>query len=111
MTTKSTHLKVYNSIRTTEKRDLENFFEKQFLILTGYVGICRHNGDEEQRKEAIPMKKNVIPEERRVVTIGRPSVEHLSKEEQKAFFSALLVLITEYYQRQKSVDNSDKNIS
>ena len=57
------------------------------------------------------MKKNATPEERRVVTIGRPSVEHLSKEEQKAFFSALLVLITEYYQQKKADENPDKNFS
>ena len=57
------------------------------------------------------MKKKATPEERRVVTIGRPSVEHLSKEEQKAFFSALLVLITEYYQQKKADEKPDKNYS
>ena len=57
------------------------------------------------------MKKNVTSEERRVVTIGRPSVEHLSKEEQKAFYSALLVLITEYYQQKKPDEKPDKNFS
>ena len=57
------------------------------------------------------MRKNTITDERRVVTIGRPSVEHLSKEEQKAFYSALLELIIEYYQRKKSDENPDKNFS
>lgn len=43
------------------------------------------------------MRKTTITEERRVVTIGRPSIEHLSEDERKAFLTTLLNLILEQY--------------
>lgn len=50
------------------------------------------------------MKKNTKPEERRVITIGRPSIEHLSKEEQRVFYSSLLDLIIEEHLKEQSKD-------
>ena len=42
--------------------------------------------------------------ERKVTVIGRPSVENLSKDEQKSFYSTILLFIVDYYQKEKKSD-------
>ena len=37
----------------------------------------------------------------KITTIGMPSIEKMSKTEQKSFFGSLLALITEYYYPEK----------
>ena len=47
-------------------------------------------------------KKENKEKEREVYAIGRPSLEKLSKDEQKAFFFTLLRCVVDYYKGRKS---------
>ena len=47
-------------------------------------------------------KKETKEKEREVYAIGRPSLENLSKDEQKAFFLTLLRCAVEYYKENKN---------
>ena len=40
--------------------------------------------------------------ERTVHTVGRPSIEQLSKDERQVFYDTLLICITEYQKQNKS---------
>ena len=48
-------------------------------------------------------KKENKEKEREVYAIGRPSLEKLSKDEQKAFFNTLLRCVVEHYKDKASV--------
>lgn len=48
--------------------------------------------------------------ERKIITIGRPSIEHLTKAEAKVFYSTLLSCVIEYYkgkERKETTESSD----
>lgn len=53
------------------------------------------------------MKKE-IKTERKVCIIGKPSIEKLSKSEQKAFYSTILSCIVEYYQGEPNENKDEK---
>ena len=53
-------------------------------------------------------KKEKKEKEREVYAVGRPSLEKLSKDEQKAFFSTLLSFIVEFYNVLK-IRNTENN--
>ncbi len=46
-------------------------------------------------------KKETKEKEREVYAIGRPNIEQLSKDEQKAFFLTLLRCIVDYFKENK----------
>lgn len=41
----------------------------------------------------------------KITTIGKPNLEKMTKTEQKSFYGTLLVLITEYYLKERPPDN------
>lgn len=45
--------------------------------------------------------KEQTKKEREVYAIGRPSIEQLSKDEQKAFFLTLLQCVVDYFKENK----------
>lgn len=49
-------------------------------------------------------KKENKEKEREVYAIGLPSLEKLSKDEQKAFYSTLLLCIIDFYKNQGNTD-------
>ena len=49
--------------------------------------------------------KEQTKKEREIYVIGRPSLEHLSPNERKAFFSTLLMCVIDYFK-----ENGDNNI-
>ena len=51
--------------------------------------------------------KEQTKKEREIYVIGRPSLEHLSPNERKAFFSTLLMCIIEHFNK-KNKDTPDK---
>ena len=50
--------------------------------------------------------KEQTKKEREIYVIGRPSLEHLSPNERKAFFSTLLMCVIEHFKE----DNTSGNI-
>lgn len=46
--------------------------------------------------------------ERQVRTVGKPCIEKLSKNEQKAFYSTILSCIVEYYQSEPKENTDEK---
>ncbi len=46
--------------------------------------------------------KNDNKKEREVYAIGRPSLENLTPNERKAFFSTLLMCVVEYYTKKEN---------
>lgn len=54
--------------------------------------------------------KNDNKKEREVYAVGRPSLENLTPNERKTFFSTLLMCVIEHF-KEKSDDNSSKKIS
>ena len=53
------------------------------------------------------LMKEQTKKEREIYVIGRPSLEHLSPNERKAFFSTLLMCIIEHFNK-KNKDTPDK---
>ena len=51
--------------------------------------------------------KEQTKKERDIYVIGRPSLEHLSPNERKAFFSTLLMCVIEHFSK-KNKDTPDK---
>ena len=51
--------------------------------------------------------KEQTKKEREIYVIGRPSLEHLSPNERKAFFSTLLMCVIEHFSK-KNKDTPDK---
>ena len=49
--------------------------------------------------------KNDNKKEREIYAIGRPSLENLTPNERKAFFSTLLMCVLEHFKKEK--DNAD----
>lgn len=47
-------------------------------------------------------KKETKEKEREVYVIGRPNIEQLSKDEQKAFFLTLLRCVVDYYKEKSN---------
>ena len=43
--------------------------------------------------------------ERKIITIGKPNLEKMTKAEQKSFYGTLLALITDYYVKERPTDN------
>lgn len=53
------------------------------------------------------LMKEQTKKEREIYVIGRPSLEHLSPNERKAFFSTLLMCVIEHFSK-KNKDTPDK---
>lgn len=54
--------------------------------------------------------KEQTKKERKIYVIGRPSLEHLSPNERKAFFSTLLMCVIEHYNdNKKKIDVNNKS--
>lgn len=54
--------------------------------------------------------KEQTKKEREIYVIGRPSLEHLSPNERKAFFSTLLMFVIEHYNdNKKKIDVNNKS--
>lgn len=47
--------------------------------------------------------------ERKVVTVGKPSLKRLSKNESKVFYSTLLSAVLEYYKDKSKDSNNNTN--
>ena len=43
--------------------------------------------------------------ERKIITIGKPNFEKMTKAEQKSFYGTLLALITDYYVKERPPNN------
>lgn len=56
------------------------------------------------------LMKEQTKKEREIYVIGRPSLEHLSPNERKAFFSTLLMCVIEHYNdNKKKIDVNNKS--
>lgn len=56
------------------------------------------------------LMKEQTKKEREIYVIGRPSLEHLSPNERKAFFSTLLMFVIEHYNdNKKKIDVNNKS--
>ena len=54
--------------------------------------------------------KEQTKKEREIYVIGRPSLEHLSPNERKAFFSTLLTCVIEHFKdNNKKIDVNNKS--
>ncbi len=55
--------------------------------------------------------KEQTKKEREVYAIGRPSLENLTPNERKAFFSTLLMCVIDHFQESNEKVNSNSNLT